>query len=177
MKMDNLNFPLSFTRESCVWEGRNIFECNVQLHLDLRKLKMNLSFLNSKWIFEQFSTVTLISLHFNFLFSIPSTAQTYAVSASPVHEFLMSQPSASQLKKPLACQGSAMSGRLWKRSAGQQDCFCGWEASCWTGETRSRDNSRSKNPPVRQQAGHSAIQLHPSFWAVLQQAPAAAPGH
>ncbi|XP_021783978.1 F-box only protein 47 isoform X3 [Papio anubis] len=40
------------------------------------------------------------------------SAQTHAVSASHVHEFLMSQPSASQLKKPLACQGSAMSGRL-----------------------------------------------------------------
>ena len=49
----------------------------------------------------------------------------------------------------------------WKRSVGPQDCCWWWEASCWT-RHRSRIMTRSKTPPVRQQAGCSALQLHPS---------------
>lgn len=99
----------------------------MQLHLELRK-----GYQINFWAV----------LHSNFnestfqlsVFSTPlSTAQTHAAAASHAHEFLMSQlsASASELKKPLAWQGLTISGRLWKRSAGQQDC-CWWEASCWT---------------------------------------------
>lgn len=161
--MDNLNFPLSFTREPCVWEGRNIFECNVQLHLDLRKLKMNLSFLNSKWIFEQFSTVTLISLHFNFLFSIPSIYSSNTCSICQPCPWIPDVPAKCLSAQKAPClPGVSHVWKALKESAGQRDCCCGWETSGWTGETRSRDNSqkqKSTGASASRALGHSA----PSF--------------
>ena len=78
-----------------------------------------------------------MSLHFSSLCSQYLCLQlkrTQQLPAMPTNSWCPSRvsASASELKKPLAWQGLTISGRLWKRSAGQQDC-CWWEASCWTG--------------------------------------------
>lgn len=118
--------------------------------------------------FENSSMIIWRSLHFSSLCSFSIYSSNARTPASHAHEFLMSPPSASasELQKRLAGQGLTISGRLWKRSVWWQDS-CVDKGPLAGLVTRNR----SKNPPVRQQAGCWASQRHPCPWAVLRELP------